>query len=150
MTIKKKISTGIKFKKYFQSWFVILVTFLIIKLGNITGFWMYFGYVFSILFGLFCFSMKKVEYTTDKIYFNNKEFDYKSITSLKTLEINNRIYWLFKTNSNKIFDKYHFTQLGGINYLDILKILIKKKKVSDLKIAEFTELLKQKSSISFE
>ena len=150
MIEKKKISTGINFKKYFQSWFVILVTYLIIKIGNITGFWMYFGWVFSILFGLFCLSMKKVEYTSDKIYFNNKAVDYKSIIDLKTVDLNNRVYWLFRTDSDKIFNKFYFTQLGGFNYFDVVQILIKRKKVSDLQIAEFMKLLKQKSNIKFE
>jgi len=147
----KKISAGIAFKKYFLSWFTILVAFIITKLTNInSGFLMYAVWTLTILFSVACISLKKVEFNEDFVYFNDKAFDYSSIKDLKIFEFNTRIFYLFMTESNTIFNRYHLTQLGfgqKIGYLGLLKILYSKTLNKKFPLAEFLQLLEEKSKI---
>jgi len=151
MEKRKKISTGIVFKKYFLSWFTILVLFIITKLANInSGILIYGVWILAILFSILCICLKKVEFNTDFVYFNGKAFDYSLIKDLKVLEFNNDTFYLFIIESDNILNKYHFTQLGfgkKIGYLGILKMLYSKTTDKNLPLVEFLKLLEEKSDI---
>lgn len=148
MEKRTRISANIKFKKYFISWFVILVAYIITSLFNLNQFWDYVTWTLAILVFLLYASLKKLEYTDAAVFFNNQHVDYKSITALKSFEINGITYYLFKTTSNSFLKRFYFTQLEGIGYFSILKIIFSKNNSKELPIAEFLMLLDEKSNIS--
>jgi len=151
MEKRKKISMGIGFKKYFLSWFTILVLFIITKLANInSGILIYAVWTLVILFSILCICLKKVEFNSDLVYFDGKAFDYKLIKDLKVFEFNKDTFYLFITESDNILNKYHFTQLGlgqKMGYLGILKMLFSKTLDKKLPLVEFLKLLEEKSEI---
>ncbi|AXT50335.1 hypothetical protein D1818_05645 [Aquimarina sp. BL5] len=151
MEKRKKISVGIAFKKYFLSWFTILVLFIITKLVTINSlFLLYAVWALAILFSILCISLKKVEFTSDIVYFGGKAFNYSLIKDLKIFEFNKDTFYLFITESDNVFSKYHFTQLGfgkKIGYLGILRMLYSKTLDKKIPLAEFLELLEEKSEI---
>jgi hypothetical protein len=148
MEQRKKISTNIKFRKYFLSWFLLVLAFIITEFFNLSRFWDYGTWIIAILTFILFISLKKVEFTKSAVYFDNKKVEYESITDLKTFEVQQRPFYLFKTNSENFLKRYHLTQLGGIGYFSIIKILFSKKNASELPLAEFLTLLDEKSNIS--
>ena len=147
MEKRKKISTGIGFKRYFLSWFILVFTYAITEIFNLSRFWDYTAWIIAILASILFFSLKKVEFNKDVIFFNNKKVDYESIIGLRNFEINHRQFYIFQTNSKSIFRKFYFTQLGGISYFSLAKIFFSKKNAAELPIAEFLSLLDEKSKI---
>ena len=147
MEKRKKISTNIKFRKYFLSWFVLLLAFLITEFFNLSRFWDYGTWILATLIFILFISLKKVEFSKNAIYFDNKRMEYASIIDLKTFEVQQRPFYLFKTNSENFLKRYYLTQLGGIGYFSIIKILFSKKNASELPLAEFLALLDEKSHI---
>ncbi|WP_299609565.1 hypothetical protein [uncultured Aquimarina sp.] len=151
MEKRKEISTGIIFKKYFLSWFTILGLFIITKLANAnSGFLIYAIWTLAILFSILCICLKKVEFTSELVYFNGKAFNYNQIKYLKVFDFNKDTFYLFITDSDNIFNKYHFTQLGfgqKIGYLGLFKMIFSKTLDKKLPLAQFLELLKEKSDI---
>jgi hypothetical protein len=141
-----RISSNIRFKKYLLPWILILFTYLITKYGNIGHFWVNFAWFIIITYSLVLFSLKKVEYTKSHVYFNNKQYDYKSIKSFKTFEVNQNLYYFFTTDSKNIFSKYHIIQLRGISLFSIIKTLFKKSNLSDEPFVEFLDLLDKKTN----
>ncbi|WP_281990694.1 hypothetical protein [Aquimarina aggregata] len=94
--------------------------------------------------------MKKVEYTSDFVYFNGKKTKFSDIKNLKVFEFNRNTYYLFVTKSDSLFSKYNFTQLGlgkKVNFFALMKMLYSKTLGSELPLAEFFGLLKEKSEI---
>lgn len=148
MEQRKKISSNIKFRKYFLSWFVWLLAYLITEFFNLSRFWDYGTWIIAILAFTLFITLKKVEFSKSAVYFDNNRVEYKSITDLKTFEIQQRPFYLFKTNSENVLKRYYLTQLGSIGYFSIIKILFSKKNTSELPLAEFLGLLDEKSSIS--
>ncbi|REE24432.1 hypothetical protein DFQ09_104203 [Winogradskyella pacifica] len=148
MEQRKKISSNIIFRKYFLSWFVLLLAYLITEFFNLSRFWDYGTWIIAILAFTLFITLKKVEFSKSAVYFNNNRVEYKSITDLKTFEIQQRSFYLFKTNSANVLKRYYLTQLGGIGYFSIIKILFSKKNASELPLAEFLGLLDEKSNIS--
>ncbi len=147
MKKRVRVSSNIKFKKYVLPCFLILFSYLITKYGNLNRFWDGFAWCLTILFSLLLISLKKVEYTKNHIYFNNKKFDYESIKGFKSFDINQNIYYVFITESNGLLGKYHLTQLGGLSYLSIFKMLLKKSNSNNVPLVEFLALLDEKSNI---
>ena len=147
MEKRKKISSNIIFRKYFLSWFTLVLAYIITEYFNLSRFWDYSTWIIAILTCILFISLKKVEFSKNAIYFDNKRVEYESITDLKTFEIQQRPFYLFKTNSRNLLNKYYLTQLGGISYFSIIKILFPKKSESELPLAEFLDLLSEKSNI---
>ncbi|QIJ88330.1 hypothetical protein C7H62_0521 [Mesoflavibacter sp. HG96] len=147
MEKRKKISSNIIFRKYFLSWFTLVLAYIITEYFNLSRFWDYSTWIIAILTCILFISLKKVEFSKNAIYFDNKRVEYESITDLKTFEIQQRPFYLFKTNSRNLLNKYYLTQLGGISYFSIIKILFSKKSESELPLAEFLDLLSEKSNI---
>jgi len=148
MEKRKKISTNIKFRKYFLSWFVLVLAFILTDFFNLSRFWDYGTWIIAIMTFILFISLKKVEFTKSAVYFDNKKVEYESITDLKTFEVQQRPFYLFKTNSENFLKRYYLTQLGGIGYFSIIKILFSNKNASELPLAEFLTLLDEKSNIS--
>ena len=148
MEQRKKISSNIKFRKYFLSWFVLLLAFIITEFFNLSRFWDYATWIIALLTFTLFITLKKVEFSKSAVYFDNKRVEYESIIDLKTFEVQQRPFYLFKTNSENILKRYYLTQLGGIGYFSIIKILFSRKNASELPLAEFLALLDEKSNIS--
>ncbi|MFD2541636.1 hypothetical protein ACFSSB_04830 [Lacinutrix gracilariae] len=148
MEKRKKISTNIIFRKYFLSWFVLVFAYIITNFFNLSRFWDYGTWIIAILTFLLFVSLKKMEFTKNAVYFDNKKVEYESITHLKTFEVQHRPFYLFKTNSENFLKRYYLTQLGGIGYFSIIKILFSYKNATELPLAEFLTLLDEKSNIS--
>jgi hypothetical protein len=148
MEERKKISTNIKFRKYFLSWFVLLLAFVITEFFNLSRFWDYGTWIIALLTFTLFITLKKVEFSKSAVYFDNKRVEYESIIDLKTFEVQQRPFYLFKTNSENLLKRYYLTQLGGIGYFSIIKILFSKKNASELPLAEFLTLLDEKSNIT--
>jgi len=147
MEQRKKISSNIKFRKYFLSWFVLLIAYLITDFFNLSRLWDYGTWAIALLTFTLFITLKKVEFSKSAVYFDNKRVEYKSIIDLKIFEIQNRPFYLFKTNTENILNRYYLTQLEGIGYFSIIKILISKKNAAKLPLAEFLALLDEKSNI---
>ncbi|WP_299126237.1 hypothetical protein [uncultured Winogradskyella sp.] len=148
MEQRKKISSNIKFRKYFLSWFVLLLAFIVTEFFNLSRFWGYTTWIIALLTFTLFIALKKVEFSKSAVYFDNKRVEYESIIDLKIFEVQQRPFYLFKTNSENIFKRYYLTQLGGIGYFSIIKILFSRKNASELPLAEFLALLDEKSNIS--
>ncbi len=147
MEQRKTISSNIAFRKYFLSWMLLLLAYIITEYFNLSRFWDYGVWTIALLTFVLFISLKKVEFTKSAVYFDNKKTEYESITGLKVFEIQQRPFYLFKTNSTRIFKRYHLTELGGIGYFAILKILFSKSADTELVLAEFLKLLDEKSNI---
>ncbi len=87
MEQRKKISSNIIFRKYFLSWFVLLLAYLITDFFNLSRFWDYGTWIIAILAFTLFITLKKVEFSISAVYFDNNRVEYKSITDLKTFEI---------------------------------------------------------------
>lgn len=148
MEKRVRISSNIRFKKFVLPWLLILFTYLFIKISGIGHFWANVSWFITILFSVILFSLKKTEYTSNHIYFSNKKYSYKSIISFSSFDINNSTYYFFVTDSKNLFHKYKITQLGGLSYFSIFKILIKKPNTSKIPLVEFLSLLEEKSNIN--
>ena len=148
MEKRKRISASIGFKKYFLSWFILVITYIITEFFNLSRFWDYTAWIIAIFASILFFSLKKVEFNKDAIYFDNKKVDFESIIGIKTFEINSRPFYVFQTDSKSVFKKFYLTQLGGISYFSIAKILFSKKNAAECPISEFLTLLDEKSNIS--
>ena len=145
MSKRKRVSGNIKFKKYFLSWFILVVAYVMTTYFITSGFWNYFTWIISILIAITFFSLKKVEFDSNSVFFDGKKVNFESIKSIKDFEINHQPYYLFITDSKKIFKKYYLTQLGGLNYFSIIKaLLFNKKDAAKWPIAEFLHLLDTK------
>ncbi|WP_405569060.1 hypothetical protein [Winogradskyella sp. Asnod2-B02-A] len=147
MELRKKISSNIIFRKYFLSWFVLLLAYIITEFFNLSRFWDYGTWIIALLAFTLFITLKKVEFSKSAVYFDNKRVEYESIIDLKTFEVQQRPFYLFKTDSENLIKRYHLTQLGGIGYFSIIKILFSKKSASELPLAEFLALLDEKSNI---
>lgn len=147
MNKRKRVSANIRFRKYILSWLIIVFAYIITKNFITSGFWNYFTWTFSILIALIFFSLKKVEFNDDAVFFDDKLVRFESIKNFKTFEINQSPYYLFITDSKNILKKYYVTQLGGLSYFSIAKALISKKHGAKLPLAEFLHLLDTKSNI---
>ena len=147
MELRKKISSNIKFRKYFLSWFVLLLAYIITEFFNLSRFWDYGTWIIALLAFTLFITLKNVEFSKSAVYFDNKRVEYESIIDLKTFEVQQRPFYLFKTNSENLINRYYLTQLGGIGYFSIIKILFSKKSASELPLAEFLALLDEKSNI---
>ncbi|MDH7912578.1 hypothetical protein [Winogradskyella sp. SYSU M77433] len=147
MNKRRKVSASIGFKKYFLSWFILVVVFLITSYFSIGKFWSYIAWIIGFFVAALYSSLKKVEFDEEGVFFNNKKYKYSSIIGFKSFEINNRLFYIFKTDSKNILKKYHFTQLAGLNYFSLAKTLFSKKRVEDLPISEFLSLIDEKSNV---
>ena len=148
MNKKRRVSSSaVKRKKYFISWFTLLLAFLLIKIFNIEGFGYYFIWTSSIIWCLWNFKLSKVEYTKDNVYFNNKEFKFESIIDINTIDFNNIEFVIFKTDSIKWNERYYVTEFGELGLLGFVKIIISSFKSGELPRSEFMELLQEKSNI---
>ncbi|KZS41087.1 hypothetical protein AWE51_23315 [Aquimarina aggregata] len=150
MEKRKLISSGIKTKKYFWSWFVLFFFYIFSKVANFNDFWFFLGLTLSMFFFVLCLILKKVEYTSDFVYFNGKKTKFSDIKNLKVFEFNRNTYYLFITKSDSLFSKYNFTQLGlgkKVNFFALMKMLYSKTLEAELPLAEFFGLLKEKSEI---
>ncbi|WP_282044333.1 hypothetical protein [Winogradskyella flava] len=147
MNKRKKVSGSINFRKYVMSWLILVFAYVITSYSVTNGFWYYFTWTIAILIALVFFSLKKVEFNEDAVFFNGKMVEFESIKDLKVFTINQQPYYLFITGSKSPFQKYFLSQLGGLNYISVAKALLSKKRDTDLPLAEFLHLLDTKSHI---
>ncbi|WP_452228780.1 hypothetical protein [Lacinutrix sp. MEBiC02404] len=148
MQSRTKISSNIAFKKYFLSWFVLVLAYFITAYFHLNRFWDYATWSIAILAFILFISLKKLEFTETALYFGNKKIEFEAITALRTFEIQQRTFYLFKTDDKHIFKRYYLTQLGGLGYFSIIKILFSKKSKSTVPLVAFLALLDEKSNIS--
>nr|WP_321225363.1 hypothetical protein [uncultured Psychroserpens sp.] len=147
MEQRTRISANIKLKKYVLSWFVMVVAYIITNFFDLNQFWDFVTWSLAMLIFLLFISLRKLEFSEKAVYFDSKRIEYENIIALKTFEINGRPYYLFKTNAKSLIETYYLTQLEGIGYFSILKILFSKNKNKKLPIADFLMLLDEKANI---
>ena len=147
MEKRQKISANITFRKYLLSWLILVLAYIITNAFNLNRVWDYVTWTIALLIFIVFIALKKVEFSQSAVYFDNKRVAYASIMGLKTFEIQHQPYYLFITDAKNPLKKYYLTQLGGISFLSVFKILFSKKTASALPLAEFLNLLDEKSNI---
>ena len=70
MNKRRKVSASIGFKKYFLSWFILVVVFLITSYFSIGKFWSYIAWIIGFFVAALYGSLKKVEFDEE----NSDEF----------------------------------------------------------------------------
>jgi hypothetical protein len=148
----KKVSTNLIYiKKYFISWFSILLLYIFFRIIGInSGIIFYLVWTFTISYSLVCLRLRKVEFDNEFIYFDKKSFKYNSISNFKTFEFNRNYFVLFILKDEKIKDRFQFSQLELFNISDLksLKSIITNKEFpKDNTFIEFINNLKEKSNI---
>ncbi|WP_271785251.1 hypothetical protein [Aquimarina algiphila] len=146
---KRVSSSSIKRRKYFTSWFTLVFIYFFLKITGIDGFWFWFAWIGGILLFFWNLKLSKVEFTQNKVYFDNKEFDYESIIDINSIEINQVEFFIFKTNSDKFSERYFTTEFGEIGILGVIKLFLKSIKSEEIPQIEFFQLLKDKSKIDW-
>ncbi|WP_299212602.1 hypothetical protein [uncultured Aquimarina sp.] len=148
MTKRKRVSSSaINRRKYFTSWFTLVFIYFFTKMFDIDGFWFLFLWIVGFLTFIWNLRLSKVEYTSDKVYFNNKEFDYESIVDINSIVINQVEFFVFKTNSGNWKKRYFTTEFGEIGIWGLIKLFLKSIKTDEIPQIEFLQLLKEKSKI---
>lgn len=154
---KRTISTSrILYKKYILSWLNPLVLYFLFKLFDFElGFLGYIIWGMVLIYSVILFSLKKVSFTDEHVYFDSSRVDYSEILDLRVVDLNNQPYYIFKTKSKSFFKKYRITQIGlgkGITLIHLLKSLLFKRKTLKETLAttalfQFLHLLEEKSGI---
>ena len=154
---KRTISTSrILYKKYVLSWLNPLVLFFLFKLFDFElGFLSYIIWGIVLIYSVILLSLKKVSFTDEHVYFGTRRVDYSEILDLRVVDLNNKLFYIFITNSKSFFKKYCITQIGlgkGITLMHLLKSLLLKRKtlketLANTALFQFLQLLEEKSGI---
>ena len=141
-------SNAIKRKKYFFSWFNLIVVYIVTaKLLSFPEFLTAIILATSALKSLWNMFLSKVSFTSDTVFFNDHSFDYESIVNFHSIEFDQKQYYIFKTNAKNWKQRYFITEFGDIGFITLYKLIVKTIKAEDLPEMQFIKLLREKSNI---
>lgn len=128
------------FKKYFLSWFLPLISFLIYY--RYDKFYLLVIFIYSFLLGIFYFKINYVQISKDYFFYGKKKIRMSEIENVYRINQKAWVFYIFETTSTNFFNKYLIAEANIIGLKTILNW-----KGTAKKTELFIDLLRENTNI---